>query len=80
LHTLQALLAEQQRAFNAAMAGRTLPVLFEASGRNPGQLTGRSPYLQPVHVDAPAEAVGQIVDVEITEAGANSLKGVIKPL
>jgi len=80
LHTLQALLAEQQRAFNAAMAGRTLPVLFEASGRNPGQLTGRSPYLQPVHVDAPAEAVGQIVDVEITEAGANSLKGVITPL
>jgi tRNA-2-methylthio-N6-dimethylallyladenosine synthase len=80
LHALQALLAEQQRAFNAAMAGRTLPVLFEASGRKTGQVTGRSPYLQPVHVDAPAEAVGQILDVEITEAGANSLKGVIKPL
>ena len=80
LHALQALLAEQQRAFNAAMAGRTLPVLFEASGRKAGQVTGRSPYLQPVHVDAPAEAVGQILDVEITEAGANSLKGVIKPL
>ncbi|RIA55367.1 tRNA (N6-isopentenyl adenosine(37)-C2)-methylthiotransferase MiaB [Dichotomicrobium thermohalophilum] len=80
LHTLQALLAEQQRAFNDSMVGRTLPVLFEASGRNAGQLTGRSPYLQPVHVEAPAEAVGQIVDVEITQAGANSLKGVIKPL
>ncbi len=80
LHRLQALLAEQQRAFNESMVGRTLRVLFEASGRNPGQLTGRSPYLQPVHVEAPAEAVGQIVDVEITEAGANSLKGVIKPL
>jgi tRNA-2-methylthio-N6-dimethylallyladenosine synthase len=80
LHRLQALLAEQQRAFNESMVGRTLPVLFEASGRNPGQLTGRSPYLQPVHVEAPAEAVGQIVDVEITEAGANSLRGVIKPL
>jgi tRNA-2-methylthio-N6-dimethylallyladenosine synthase len=80
LHRLQALLAEQQRAFNESMVGRTLPVLFEASGRNPGQLTGRSPYLQPVHVEAPAEAVGQIVDVEVTDAGANSLKGVIKPL
>jgi tRNA-2-methylthio-N6-dimethylallyladenosine synthase len=80
LHRLQALLAEQQRAFNDSMIGRTMPVLFEASGRNPGQLTGRSPYLQPVHVKAPAEAVGQIHDVEIVEAGANSLKGVIKPL
>jgi len=80
LHRLQALLAEQQRAFNDSMVGRTLPVLFEASGRNSGQLTGRSPYLQPVHVEAPAEAVGQIHDVEIVEAGANSLKGVIKPL
>jgi tRNA-2-methylthio-N6-dimethylallyladenosine synthase len=80
LHRLQALLAEQQRAFNESMVGRTLPVLFEASGRNPGQLTGRSPYLQPVHVEAPAEAVGQIMDVEVTDAGANSLKGVIKPL
>ncbi len=80
LHRLQALLADQQRAFNESMVGRTLPVLFEASGRNPGQLTGRSPYLQPVHVEAPAEAAGQIMDVEIAEAGANSLKGVIKTL
>jgi tRNA-2-methylthio-N6-dimethylallyladenosine synthase len=80
LHELQALLADQQRAFNDSMVGRTLPVLFEASGRKPGQLTGRSPYLQPVHAEAPREAVGQIMDVEITESGASSLKGVIKPL
>jgi len=80
LHELQALLAEQQRAFNESMVGRTLPVLFEASGRTPGQLTGRSPYLQPVHVETPDEAVGQIMNVQITEAGANSLRGVTKPL
>jgi len=80
LHRLQALLSEQQRAFNESLVGRTLPVLFEASGRNPGQLTGRSPYLQPVHVEATDDALGQILDVHITEAGGTSLKGVIKAL
>jgi len=80
LHVLQALLSEQQRAFNESLVGRTLPVLFEASGRNPGQLTGRSPYLQPVHVEATDDALGQILDVHITEAGGTSLKGVIKAL
>ncbi len=80
LHRLQALLSEQQRAFNESLVGRTLPVLFEASGRNPGQLTGRSPYLQPVHVEATNDALGQILDVHITEAGGTSLKGVIKAL
>ena len=80
LHRLQALLSEQQRAFNESLVGRTLQVLFEASGRNPGQLTGRSPYLQPVHVEATNDALGQILDVHITEAGGTSLKGVIKAL
>ncbi len=80
LHELQTLLSAQQRAFNGSMVGRTLPVLFEASGRKPGQVTGRSPYLQPVHVEAPAGAVGKVIDVLITETGKNSLKGVIKPL
>jgi tRNA-2-methylthio-N6-dimethylallyladenosine synthase len=80
LHRLQALLSGQQRAFNESLVGRTLPVLFEASGRNPQQLTGRSPYLQPVHVEATDDALGQILDVHITEAGGTSLKGVIKAL
>ncbi len=80
LHRLQALLSEQQRAFNESLVGRTLPVLFEASGRTPGQLTGRSPYLQPVHVEVTEDALGQILDVHITEAGGTSLKGVIKAL
>ena len=80
LHRLQALLSEQQRAFNESLVGRTLPVLFEASGRTPGQLTGRSPYLQPVHVEVTEDALGQILDVHITEAGGTSLKGVTKAL
>jgi len=80
LHALQELLAAQQRAFNDSMVGRALPVLFEANGKKAGQLTGRSPYLQPVHADAPAEAIGNIYDVHIAESGGNSLKGVIKPL
>jgi len=80
LHVLQDLLADQQRGFNDCLVGRTLPVLFEAKGRNAGQLTGRSPYLQPVHVEAPEDEIGQIRDVYIAEAGANSLKGVINPL
>ena len=51
LATLQALLKEQQAAFNAASVGRTLPVLLERPGRKPGQGVGRSPHMQAVHVD-----------------------------
>src|SRR5690606_12252973 len=53
LDELQALLREQQEAFNARCAGRVMPVLFDRPGRRPGQILGRSPYLQPVFVDAP---------------------------
>jgi len=80
LHALQELLSEQQRAFNAATVGRTLPVLLESGGRKPGQVVGRSPYMQAVHVEAPAESIGRIEDVDIAGAGGNSLKGVINPL
>ena len=55
LAALQALLAQQQRDFNAACVGRVLPVLFEKPGRHQGQLVGRSPYLQSVHVPAAAD-------------------------
>jgi tRNA-2-methylthio-N6-dimethylallyladenosine synthase len=75
LQRLQALLGEQQAAFNGACVGRTLPVLFERPGRHPGQLVGRSPYLQAVHATAPAAAMGQILPVAITAAQANSLSG-----
>jgi tRNA-2-methylthio-N6-dimethylallyladenosine synthase len=73
LQRLQALLAEQQAGFNAATVGRTLPVLFEREGRHPGQVLGRSPYLQAVHAEGPERLIGQIVPVRITGAGRNSL-------
>ena len=75
LTRLQALLAEQQRAFNRATVGRRLSVLLERRGRRAGQLAGRSPYMQAVHVAAPAELLGEIVPVEITAAHAVSLSG-----
>ena len=80
LQRLQELLQTQQTAFNAAMDGRTMDVLLEKPGRKPGQLVGRSPWLQAVHVDAPAQSIGAIVPVRIDRIGANSLFGsLIRP-
>ncbi|WP_309090696.1 tRNA (N6-isopentenyl adenosine(37)-C2)-methylthiotransferase MiaB [Phenylobacterium sp.] len=78
LARLQALLEEQQSAFNAAQAGKVLPVLFEKKGRHPGQLIGRSPYLQAVHATAPDRLIGQIVPVKVESGGRNSLAGVLE--
>lgn len=75
LAVLQELLSDQQAAFNESMIGRTLPVLFEKPGRMGGQLHGRSPYLQSVHVDGPAELIGQVGEVRIEAASRNSLSG-----
>ncbi len=77
LGALQSLLNEQQAAFNAAQIGRDLAVLIEKKGRKPGQMAGRSPYLQAVHVDAGEDMAGHILLVRIHEAGPNSLSGVI---
>ena len=73
LQTLQLELTRQMRAFNASCVGRTLDVLLTGPGRNDGQLLGRSPYLQPVHVVAEASLVGQIVPLRMAVAGNNSL-------
>ncbi len=78
LARLNALLDEQRHAFNAAQAGRTLDVLFEKAGRHPGQLIGKTPYLQAVHVTAPERMLGQIVPVRIERAVANSLAGALE--
>jgi tRNA-2-methylthio-N6-dimethylallyladenosine synthase len=75
LARLNALLTQQQKAFNASMVGRTLPVLFERPGRHAGQILGRSPYLQAVHVDGPASLIGQIAPVRIGQGNMNSLTG-----
>lgn len=75
LAELQALLRDQQARFNAAFLGRTLEVLFLEPGRHPGQLVGRSPWLQPVHVQAPATLAGDLSPVTITAIHPNSLAG-----
>ncbi|WP_085024883.1 tRNA (N6-isopentenyl adenosine(37)-C2)-methylthiotransferase MiaB [Ensifer aridi] len=73
LERLQALLTKQQRGFAEACVGREIDVLLEKPGRLPGQLVGRSPWLQPVNVDAKASQIGDIIKVRITKAGPNSL-------
>ncbi len=80
LAELQALLQQQQRAFNAAAIGTAMPVLFEKPGRHKGQLVGRSPYLQPIHADAPPEMIGEIVSVNIVGVTSNSLSGIVAGL
>ncbi|MGI9464537.1 MAG: MiaB/RimO family radical SAM methylthiotransferase, partial [Aestuariivirgaceae bacterium] len=73
LSHLQALLGEQQRAFNDSCVGREFQLLLERPGRHDGQLVGRSPYLQAVHVISGATRIGDMVDVRVEKAGANSL-------
>jgi tRNA-2-methylthio-N6-dimethylallyladenosine synthase len=72
---LQAVLEAQQRAFNARQVGAALPVLFEKPGRHPGQIIGRTPYLQAVHCEGGAELIGSIEPVRIAAAAHNSLTG-----
>jgi tRNA-2-methylthio-N6-dimethylallyladenosine synthase len=75
LARLQAVLERQQRAFNARLVGRAAPVLFEKLGRHPGQVIGRSPYLQAVHCEGGPELIGTIEPVHIVGAAHNSLAG-----
>ncbi len=77
LQRLQRLLAGQQKAFQQAMVGRTLPVLIEKPGREPGQVAGKSPYLNAVHLAAGADLIGSLVPVAIRHAEANSLAGTL---
>jgi tRNA-2-methylthio-N6-dimethylallyladenosine synthase len=81
LERLQALLREQQDAFHRSLVGTVQPILIDGAGRKPGQLLGRSPYLQPVHLPAPdgGEAAawrGRIVAARIEAALPNSLAAV----
>jgi tRNA-2-methylthio-N6-dimethylallyladenosine synthase len=77
LQRLQAAIDQNQAAFNRRCIGRTVDVLFERAGRHPGQIVGRSPYLQPVQVDAPATLIGEIGAVTIAEVASNSLFGAL---
>ena len=75
LQALQALLREQQTRFNKSKIGQTIPVLVTGTGRQEGQMHGRSPWLQSVHFDGAADLSGQIVDVSIVGATMSSLSG-----
>jgi tRNA-2-methylthio-N6-dimethylallyladenosine synthase len=75
LAVLQQLLSQQQREFNEGCVGRVLLVLFDKPGRRSGQIAGRSPYLQSVHVTGPAQRIGEIIPARIAGASANSLSG-----
>ena len=73
LHVLQEKLNAGRATFNQHAIGTVMPVLLEGPGRHPGQLVGRSPYMQAVHVNASDDWVGQIADVKIDAAHPNSL-------
>jgi tRNA-2-methylthio-N6-dimethylallyladenosine synthase len=73
LQRLQALLSEQQYAFQDSMIGREMDVLLEKPGRIAGQMVGRSPWLLPVIIDDNNDRIGDIIHVKITSTGTNSL-------
>ena len=77
LQRLHARIAEQQSAFNLATVGRHTAILVERKGRRSGQVIGRSPWLQSVHVEAEAEP-GTMLEVTLTSAGPNSMAGAIR--
>ena len=78
LQRLQALLNQQQLAFNQGSVGRRTDVLLERAGKKPGQLIGKSPWLQSVHLES-AALVGDLVEVDIISAGPNSVAGEVFP-
>lgn len=77
LKRLQDALNRDQAAFNAATVGKRCTVLIERAGKLPGQMLGKSPWLQSVHLMTDAQ-IGDLVEVEIVQAGPNSLAGVAK--
>ena len=77
LRRLQARIAEHSLAFNRACIGRDTSILIDRKGRQPGQMIGKSPWLQSVHVTSDAK-IGEMIDVTLTSAGPNSLGGAIR--
>jgi tRNA-2-methylthio-N6-dimethylallyladenosine synthase len=78
LQELQSLLRQEQARFNAGCVGLTLPVLFTGPGRHPGQVVGRSPFLQPVHLSGPHALIGTETPVRIVAALPNSLSATLE--
>ena len=75
LYRLQERIEHHRQAFNAAMVGREVEVLLERAGRYPGQLAGKSPYLQAVQIESETNRIGEIVRVVIERTSTNSLFG-----
>lgn len=73
LARLQAAIGEQALAFNTAMIGRTTSILLERAGRKPGQLIGKTPWLQSAVIEHPSARIGDLVEIEIMDAFANSV-------
>jgi tRNA-2-methylthio-N6-dimethylallyladenosine synthase len=71
------LIDSQQSAFNMAAIGRTVDVLFERAARNPGQIVGRTAYLQPAHVMASPDIIGQVLPVTVESLERYSLLGTL---
>ncbi|WP_268920642.1 tRNA (N6-isopentenyl adenosine(37)-C2)-methylthiotransferase MiaB [Sandarakinorhabdus rubra] len=76
LARLQAAITAGSLAFNRGTIGRRCAVLLERPGRKPGQLIGKTPWLQSAVVSIPGAAIGDIVDVEIVGAMPNSVEAV----
>ncbi len=77
LARLQEVVDRLTRDFNLSRLGMTMDVLLEKKGRRAGQLAGRSPWLQAVHLDAPVDLLGRILPVRVEAVGANSLTAVL---
>ncbi len=75
LEILQTLLFDYQTKFNQNCIGKTMPVLLEQKGRHKGQLIGRTPYMQNLHVETKSDNINKIINVEVKEATTNSLSG-----
>ncbi|CAN5337843.1 tRNA (N6-isopentenyl adenosine(37)-C2)-methylthiotransferase MiaB [soil metagenome] len=75
LQRLQAVINTQQHAFNTASVGKQTNILIERAGKFPGQMLGKSPWMQSVHIVQPGIVAGDLIDVAITAAGPNSVTG-----
>ncbi|MDB5415773.1 MAG: tRNA-2-methylthio-N(6)-dimethylallyladenosine synthase MiaB, partial [Rubritepida sp.] len=75
LQEVQSLLRDQQAAFNATKTGAIVPVLFTGPGRQPGQLSGRTPWLQPIHAAGLSSFIGTVAPVRIVAGNPTSLHG-----
>jgi tRNA-2-methylthio-N6-dimethylallyladenosine synthase len=75
LARLQAAITASAHAFNRQTVGRTTTILTERPGRRPGQLIGKTPWLQSAVIEHPSATIGDLVDIEITHAFPNSVAG-----